>query len=155
MNFECFQFHEGDRSRWFQRASGKQFFSVIQSPSILFSWFNVGTHQATSCRNMLRRHIAATNRFVCTGEFLWKSLSLQQNFVAATCCKKSNQTGFVLLIAATKLYCRDKDFHKKFSSTHEAICRCYASPRHVASTSSRTCTHWVICRRDLLLQLVA
>ena len=72
----------------------------------------------TSCRNMLRRHIAATNRFVCTGEFLWQSLSLQQNFIAATCCKKSNQTGFVLLIAATKLYCRDKDFHKKFSCTH-------------------------------------
>ena len=31
---------------------------------------------ATSCSNMSRRHVAATNRFVCTGEFLWKSLSL-------------------------------------------------------------------------------
>ena len=27
----------------------------------------------------IRRHVAGTNRFVCTGEFLWKSLSLQQN----------------------------------------------------------------------------
>ena len=105
----------------------------------------------TCCGDTSQRQIAS-----CVLEkFLWKSLSLQQNFVAATCCKKSNQTGFVLLIAVTKLYCRDKDFHKKFSCTHEAICRCYASPRHVASTSSRTCTHWVICRRDLLLQLVA
>ena len=31
-----------------------------------------------------QRHVAATNRFVSTGEFLRKSLFLQQNFVAAT-----------------------------------------------------------------------
>ena len=49
------------------------------------------THLATSCSNKSRQHVAATNRFVCTGEFLWKSLSLHiMNFVAATCCKKSN-----------------------------------------------------------------
>ena len=29
-------------------------------------------------------HIAATNRFVCTGKFMSKALSQQQNFVAAT-----------------------------------------------------------------------
>ena len=34
------------------------------------------TGLATSCSNMLRRHIAATNRFVYPGEMLWKSLSL-------------------------------------------------------------------------------
>ena len=28
----------------------------------------MGTHQAASCSNMSRRHVAATNRFVCTGE---------------------------------------------------------------------------------------
>ena len=28
---------------------------------------------------MSRRHVAATSHFVCTGEFLWKSLLLQQN----------------------------------------------------------------------------
>ena len=38
---------------------------------------------------------------------------------------------------------------------HEAICRCDVSPQHVAATSRRTCTHGVICRRYLLLQLVA
>ena len=37
------------------------------------------TGRATSCGNKVRRRVAATNRFVCTGEFLWKSLSLQQN----------------------------------------------------------------------------
>ena len=39
---------------------------------------------STSCTNTLRRHVATTNRLVCTGEFLRKSFSLQQSFVAAT-----------------------------------------------------------------------
>ena len=110
----------------------------------------VCTGPATSCSNMLRRHIAATNRSVCTGEFLWKSFSLQQNFVAATCCKKSNRTEFVRLIAATKFCCRDKDFHKFLQYTRSDV-----SPQRVAATSRRTCAHGVISRRDLLLQLVA
>ena len=42
------------------------------------------TGRATSCSNTVRQHVAATNCFVCTGEFLGKSLSLQWNFVAAT-----------------------------------------------------------------------
>ena len=42
------------------------------------------TGPATSCSNTVTRHVAATNRFVCTGEFLWKPLSPQQNFVATT-----------------------------------------------------------------------
>ena len=97
---------------------------------------SVCTGRATSCSNRVRRHVAATNRFVCTGEFLWKFLSLQQNFVAATRCKKSNQTEFVRLVAATKLCCRDKDFHQ-------------TSPAHTKRFLAAT------CRRNLLLQLVA
>ena len=97
--------------------------------------FKVGTHLATSCSNTLQRHVAATNRFVCAGEFLWKSLSPQHNFVAATSHKKSNQTEFVLLVAATKLCCRDKDFHQN-------------SPAHIKRVVAAT------CRRNLLLQLV-
>ena len=62
--------------------------------------------------------------------------ALQQNFVAATCCKKSNQTEFVRLVAATKFCCRDKDFHK-ISAVH--------TKRFVAA----------MCRRNMLLQLVA
>ena len=85
---------------------------------------------------MSLRHIATTNRFVCAWEFLWKSLSLQQNFVAATCCKKSNQTESVRLVAVTKFCCRDKDFHK-ISAVH--------TKRFVAA----------MCRRNMLLQLVA
>ena len=61
------------------------------------------TGRATSCSNKVRRHVAATNSFVCTGEFLWKSLSPKQNFVAATSRKKSSQTEFVRLVAATSV----------------------------------------------------
>ena len=30
----------------------------------------VGKHWLTSCSNTMRRHVAATNQFMCTGEFL-------------------------------------------------------------------------------------
>ena len=65
-----------------------------------------------------------------------KSLSPQQNFVAATSRKKSSHTEFVRLVAATKFFCSDKDFHKNSPVQTE---------RFVAAT----------CRRDMLLQLVA
>ena len=96
----------------------------------------VSTHYVTSCSNLLSWwHVVATNHFVCSGEFLWKSLSLQQNFVTATCCKKSNQTEFVRLFTATKFCCRDKDFPK-------------ISPVHMKRLIA------AMCRRNVLLQLV-
>ena len=98
-------------------------------------------------------HVTATNRFVCTGQFLWKSLSPQQNFVAATCHKKSNHT-----ICATcwsnKILLQRQRFSQKFSSTNEAICHCDVPLQSVAATSCSTCTHRVFCSHDLLLQLV-
>ena len=80
-------------------------------------------------------------------------------FVSATeLCRsdmfqKSNRTEFERPVATTKFCCRLlEDFHKTFSITHKAICRCYVSSQHGAATSRRTCTHGVICRRDMLLQ---
>ena len=93
-------------------------------------------HLIASCSNMLRRHIAATNNFVCTGEIWWKSLSLQQNFVAATSHTNSVWFDFLQHVAATKFCCRDRDFQKNFP-VH--------TKRFVATT----------CRRNMLLQLVA
>ena len=93
------------------------------------------TGRVTSCSNKVRRHVAATNRFVCTGEFLWKSLSPQQNFVAATSRKKSNQTESVRLVAATKFCCSDKDFHKILHYIRSGL-----SPQHFAATCRLVCT---------------
>ena len=100
------------------------------------TYHSMCTGRATSCSNKVRRHFAATNRFVCTGEFLWKSLSLQQNFVSATSRTDSVWFDFLRLVAATKFCCGDKDFHKN-SPVH--------TKRFVAAT----------CRLTLLLQLVA
>ena len=74
-------------SMWFKvgtQGNKSQQYVMVRASSLLRS-----TSLVTSCRNML------SNRFMCTGEFLWKSLSLQQNFVAVTSFKKSNQTEFV------------------------------------------------------------
>ena len=88
----------------------------------------------------LQQHVAATR---CSDKSLrvnwrnlWKSLSLQQNFVAATSRTDSVWFDFLRLVAATKFCCGDKDFHKN-SPVH--------TKRFVAAT----------CRFTLLLQLVA
>ena len=86
---------------------------------------SVCTGRVNSCSNTLGLHVAATNRFACTGEFVWKSLSLQQNFDVATSRKKSNQTEFVRFVAATKFFCSHKDLQKN-SPVH--------SERFVAAT---------------------
>ena len=90
-----------------------------------------------------------TNPSVCSGEFLWKSLTPQQNFVGATYHKKSNQTELVQLVAARKFICRDKDFHKILQDSRSNL-----SLWCVAATSCPACTHRVIHRHELLLQLV-
>ena len=101
------------------------------------TYHSMCTGRATSCSSKVRRHVAATNCFMCTGEFLWISLSPQQNFVAATSRKKSNQTESVRLVAATKFCCSGKDFHKFLQYTLSdlslqrvaATCCCNLSPR--------------------------
>ena len=98
------------------------------------------TGRATSCSNTVRWHVAVTNRFVCTGEFLGKSLSLQRNFVAATSRKKSNQTEFVRLVAATKFCCSDKDFHKNSPVHTKRFVAAKRAPHHVAATCRLVCT---------------
>ena len=75
---------------------------------------------------MSRRHVAATNRFVCTGEFLWKSL--QQNFVPATSCTNSVWFDFLRLVRATKLCCGDKIFIKILKYTRSDLSLRYVTP---------------------------
>ena len=82
---------------------------------------SVCTGRATSCSNEVRRYVAATNRFVCTGEFLGKSLSRQQNFVAAASRKKSNQTESVRLVAATNSVAATKIFTKILQYTRSDL----------------------------------
>ena len=81
------------------------------------------TGRATSCSNTVRRHVAATNRFECTGKFLWKSLSPQQSFVAATSQKKIKSDWICAIFCGDKILLQRQRFSQKFSSTLQAICR--------------------------------
>ena len=54
-------------------------------------------------------HVTALHRFVCTGEFLWKSLSQQRNFVTVTSCTNSAWFDFVQLATVTEFCCGDKN----------------------------------------------
>ena len=123
------------------------FFSRSQTPRP--PTIKVGTHWATSWSNMSRRHVAATNCFVGIGVFLSKSSSLRQNLVATTCHKKPNQTKFVRLVVAQNSVAiiRDKIFTIILQYT---LLKRFVAPQRVAA-----CTYGVICRCDLLLQLVA
>ena len=62
----------------------------------------------TKQKGLLRR--LATHGFVCTGKFLWKSLSVQQNFVGATSRTNSVRFDYLRHVAVTKFCCGDKDF---------------------------------------------
>lgn len=84
------------------------------------------------------RHVAATNCFVCTGQFLWKSFSQQQNFGAAT--SRTNLLGFeiVRLGAAAKFCCGDKTFH---NNSPVLYTRSDLSLRRVVVTCCLECSH--------------
>ena len=103
------------RHYWWLIVASLQF-TVLLSP---ISCLNSYTHNRRV--ELIQCHFD----FVRT-EFLWKSLSLQQNFVAATSRTNSVWFDFLRLVAVVKFCCGDK-FSQKFSSTHEAICRCDVS----------------------------
>ena len=123
-------------------------------------WMSSITEGRYTLGDKLQQHVVETR---CSDKslhvywrILWKSLSLQQNFVATTSRTDSVWFDFLRLVAATKfLFWRQRYFSQKFSSTHEAICHCDMSPHLVAATHHLTCTHGVICRCDVLLQLFA
>ena len=72
---------------------------------------------------------------MCTGEILWKYLSLQQDFVAATSLRNSVWFDFWQHIAATKFCCSDKN-----PPVHTKQFRCDVSSWHVAATCCLVCT---------------
>ena len=106
---------------------------------------SVCTGPAASCSNMLRRHIAATNRSD-------KSLRVYcRNFVkifvsATEFCRCDKPHKFCLIwffatCCCDKILLQRQRFSQKFSSTHEAICRCDVSQWHVAATCRLVCTN--------------
>ena len=109
-----------------------------------------------------RRQVAAT----CRGDILQLQIAscVLENFCenlyrCNRICRRNKSHRFSLIwffatCCSDKILLRRQRFSQKFSSTYEAICRCDVSPYLVAATSRQTCTHGVIGRRDVLLQLV-
>ena len=91
---------------------------------------------ATRWGDTSQRQIAS-----CVQEKFWENLlSPQQNFVVATNRKKSNQTEFVRLVAATKFFCSNKDFHKNPPVRTERFVAADVLPRRVGTTCHLACT---------------
>ena len=114
-----------------------------------------------------RRQVAATRRGDRSLHVYWSGDQLQQQgeatrrsdkslrvywrifvkiFVSATefCrCNKSQKNQIRLNLCDLlwrQILLQRQRFSQKFSSTHEAICRCNMSPRHVAATCRLVCT---------------
>ena len=131
---------QGNCTKISQSAWKRKTYDVITLCSI-----KVGTHEVTNCSNMSQRQIASCllenfcEIFVSATEFchsnMLQKIKSDRNCATATCCKKSNQTEIVRLVAATKFCCSDKDFHK-------------ISPVHMKRFVAAMCHH------NMLLQLV-
>ena len=137
-----------DINFWLMEASLIPYMSTKTIPSI-----QIEVKKRNNAEVYHRKVSSNLNIFcMCLGRYTLGDL-LQQH-VVATCHKKSNQTEFVQLVAATNSVAETKIFLQKFSSTHEAICCWDVSQQCVAATSCPTCTHGIICRHYLLLQVV-
>ena len=126
--------HEGAVGAFVALILGRYFFSFIQKKTLTeLRSVHFRRQVAETCLgNTMQRQIAP-----CTGEFLRKSLFLQQNLVAATWRKKNQiRQNLCGLLRRQKFCCRYNDFHKN-------------SPVHM----KRFVTP--MCRRNVLLQLVA
>ena len=106
----------------------------------------------------LQQHVVATHRSDKSLCVYWRDFV--KMFVSAMeICRRDNLHKFCLIWFFATCCC-DKimlqsDFHKKFSIYTRSDLSCDVSLLHVAATSRRTCSHGVICRCDMLLQLVA
>ena len=98
----------------------------------------------------LQRHVAS-----CILENFCENLCRCNRICRHNKSRRFSLIWFFATCCSDKILLRRQRFSQKFSSTHEAICRCDVSPHLVAATSRPTCTHGVIGRRDVLLQLVA
>ena len=120
-------------------------------------------HKGRNTRgNKSLQHVAAThpsNKFHRVNRrILSKILSPRQNFVAATCCTKSNWFNFVRHVAATK-FCRGDKILINLPPNVEAFTPGDLSLQPIAAMSaydlSLDCTHKAICCSNVLQRFVA
>ena len=110
--------------------------------------------------NILARNISYTHPHECrvNKRILLKILSPLQNFVAATCCTKTNWFNFVRHVAATK-FCRGDKILINQASNIEAFTPGDLSLQPIAAMSACDlpfdCTRKAICCSNVLQRFVA
>ena len=110
-----------------------------------------------------RRHVAATCHdstsqeqiALCVLEYFCENLCSATEFSHSNMLQKIKSDRICVTYGRNKILLQRQRFSQNFFSTHKVICLYNVFPQHVAATSRQTCTDGVICRHDLLLQLVA
>ena len=110
--------------------------------------------------NKLQQHVTTTRRSDKSLRVYWRIfvkiiISAYHEFCRSNMLQKIKLDRICATWRGNKILLQRQRFLQNFSSTHKAICHCDVSPQHVAATSRQTRTRWVICCRELLLQLVA
>lgn len=133
----------------------------------LMLWYKVGTHLVTRWYKTLQqqitffaqigeqvaRNIVATNHLVYIGECLWKTLCLQQNFVAAT-----SYTNLILrhLLQWENSVAKTNSLTKilQYTLTHLSLLHTYVWPRHIKTSCCLVCSDLYVTgsRTRLLMQ---
>ena len=94
---------------------------------------------------MSRRHFPATNRFVCNGFFCVKIFVSATEFYRRNMSQKIKSDRIFATYCGDKILLRRQRFSQKFSSTHGAICRrnvllqLVARPVHTEWSVASTC----------------
>ena len=110
--------------------------------------------------NKLQQQVTTTRRSDKSLRVYWRIfakifVSTYHEFCRSNMLQKIKLDRICATCHGEKILLQRQRFLQNFSSTHKAICHYNVLPQHVAVTSRQTCTHWVICCRQLLLQLVA
>ena len=106
------------------------------------------TGRGTRSSNMSWRHIAVTNHFMCTGEFLPKSLSPQHNFVDATRCTNSATCCDDKILLWRQNFQRNSSVHTKWFVA--ATCHCNMLLQHDMSPS----VFWPFVKANLPYEII-
>ena len=136
--------------------------------------FKVGTHKATSCCNTSRRPItpcAQVGRLIaatrwgdtpqrqiasCVAENFCENLCLRNRILSLQQVAKNQIRLNLCDLLRRQILLQRQRFSQKLSNTHEAICRCNVSPRHVAATCCLVCTDLYEdrVRRDIISYII-
>ena len=102
---------------------------------------NVSILKVGTLGDKLQQDVAATRQIAsCVLENFCENLCRCNRICRRNKSHRFSLIWFFATCCSDKILLRRQRFSQKFSGTHEAICRCNVSPRHVAATCRLVCT---------------